>query len=88
MTAFVLIALFESGFDRMVNKFINSYPNLSYYCLFNQGVTESLKWFWNFLEIFAADFLNKFDGGEILFFLLKHATFHMTVWKKITAALK
>ena len=45
MTAFVLIALFESGFDRMVNKFINSYPNLSYYCLFNQGVTESLKWF-------------------------------------------
>ena len=39
--------------------------------------------------MFAYDFFNKSDGGEIILFLLKHAfktkTLHLSVWKKTAA---
>ena len=42
-----------------------------------------------FVKMFAYDFFNKSDGGEIFLFLLKHAfktkTLHLSVWKKTAA---
>ena len=52
-------------------------------------VTEVLKWDSKFGEIFAPNFFNKFNRDEVFLFLLKHIfktkTFHLAVWKKLTA---